>query len=179
MALSSSTLKQRLVALGLSVAVSLAGAALIAPAEAPNGQPVQQTYLDPAGIITACFGHTGPELERYQFFSEQQCIEMFAKDLGEADKQLRRLTYPVQLTEGEHAAYLSLIYNFGSGTFQKSTLRKLLLKGERVAACKQLTQACGKYGCNGFVYAGGYKLQGLVNRRAQEQAICLKDLYVE
>ncbi|MGI2067857.1 lysozyme [Shewanella sp. MF08487] len=173
------SLKQRLMALGLTSAVALAGANLIAPAEAPNGEPILHTYLDPVDIITACFGHTGPELERNQFFSEQQCIEMFAKDLGKADRQLRRLTYPVQLTEGEHAAYLSLIYNFGSGTFQTSTLRKLLLRGERVAACHQLTQACGKYGCNGFVYAKGVKLPGLITRRAKEQPICLKDLYVE
>ena len=173
------SLKQRLMALGLASAVALAGANLIAPAEAPNGEPILHTYLDPVDIITACFGHTGPELERNQFFSEQQCIEMFAKDLGKADRQLRRLTYPVQLTEGEHAAYLSLIYNFGSGTFQTSTLRKLLLRGERVAACHQLTQACGKYGCNGFVYAKGVKLLGLITRRAKEQSICLKDLYVE
>jgi len=104
---------------------------------------------------------------------------MFAKDLGKADRQLRRLTYPVQLTEGEHAAYLSLIYNFGAGNFQTSTLRKLLLRGERVAACHQLTEACGKKGCNGFVYARDIKLSGLVERRAKEQSICLKDLYVE
>lgn len=173
------SLKQRLVALGLSSAVALAGATLIAPAEAPNGEPILQTYLDPVDILTACFGHTGPELERYQFFSEQQCIEMFAKDLGKANRELRRLTYPLVLTEGEHAAYLSLIYNFGVGNFHTSTLRKLLLRGERVAACYQLTQACGKYGCNGFVYAKGKKLPGLVTRRHKEQHICLKDLYVE
>lgn len=173
------SLKQKLMALGLSSAVALAGANLIATAEAPNGKPILQTYLDPVDILTACFGHTGPELEHNQFFSEQQCIEMFAKDLGKADRQLRRLTYPVQLTEGEHAAYLSLIYNFGAGNFQPSTLRKLLLRGERVAACRQLTEACGKHGCNGFVYAKGQKLAGLVARRQQEQQTCLKDLYVE
>lgn len=172
------SLKARLMALGLSAAVALAGATLIAPAEAPNAKPILRTYLDPVDILTACFGHTGPELEKNQFFSEQQCIDMFAKDLAIADRQLRRLTYPVQLTEGEHAAYLSLIYNLGAGSFQTSTLRKLLLRGERVAACRQLTQACGKHGCNGFVYAAGIKLPGLVERRKQEQAICLKDLYV-
>ncbi|MGI2215675.1 lysozyme [Shewanella baltica] len=173
------SLKQKLMALGLSSAVALAGANLIAPAEAPNGEPILHTYLDPVDILTACFGHTGPELEINQFFSEQQCIEMFANDLGKADRQLRRLTYPVQLTEGEHAAYLSLIYNFGAGNFQTSTLRKLLLRGERVAACHQFTKACGKYGCNGFVYARGVKLPGLVKLRAKQQTICLKDLYVE
>lgn len=173
------SLKQKLMALGLSSAVALAGANLIAPTEAPNGEPILHTYLDPVDIITACLGHTGPELEINQFFSEQQCIEMFANDLGKADRQLRRLTYPVQLTEGEHAAYLSLIYNFGAGNFQNSTLRKLLLRGERVAACHQLTEACGKHGCNGFVYARDIKQPGLVERRAKEQTICLKDLYVE
>lgn len=172
------SLKKKLMALGLSSAVALAGANLIAPAEAPNGEPILHTYLDPVQILTACFGHTDPELEHNQFFSEQQCIEMFAEDLGKADRQLRRLTYPVQLTEGEHAAYLSLIYNFGAGNFKTSTLLKLLKRGERVAACRQLTEACGKHGCNGFVYANNVKLPGLEVRRQKEQAICLKDLYV-
>ena len=169
-------LKQKLMLLGLSSAAAIAGVNLIAPAEAPGGQPLLQSYLDPVGIVTACFGHTNPALKLNQTFTDAQCVGMFAKDLHHFDKQLKRLTTPVKLTEGEHAAYLSLIYNFGATTFKDSTLRKLLLSGDRVAACYQLTNACGKFGCNGFVYARGIKLPGLIKRREKELKICLKDL---
>lgn len=69
------SLKQKLVALGLSSAVALAGANLIAPTEAPNGEPVLHTYLDPVEVITACFGHTDPELEINQFLASSNALK--------------------------------------------------------------------------------------------------------
>ena len=156
-------LSQKLAAFGLATATVIGGATLIAPHESR----VLETYLDPAGILTACWGHTGPELKQRQFFSEKQCLELFAKDLGKFDRQLLRLTHPVMLTNSEHAAYLSFIYNVGAENFRTSTLRKKMLAGDRVGACNELPR---------WVYAKGVKYVGLVKRRNAEREVCLKEL---
>ncbi|PKH62561.1 glycosyl hydrolase [Shewanella sp. Choline-02u-19] len=156
-------LSQKLAGLGLAAAVAFGGAALVIPHE---GQ-VLETYVDPVGILTSCYGHTGPELKPRQTFTDQQCLETLADDLSMFDRQLLRLTYPVELTLGEHAAYLSFIYNVGAEAFRTSTLRKKLLAQERLGACHELPR---------WVYAKGKKLPGLIKRREAERKVCLKEL---
>ncbi|SQH76951.1 Lysozyme [Shewanella benthica] len=157
-------ISQKLAAFGLASVAVFAGTTLVAPFEGR----VLETYVDPVGILTACYGHTGPELEHRQFFSEQQCLELFAKDLAKFDRQLLRLSHPVMLTDGEHAAYLSFIYNVGAEAFRASTLRRKLLATDRVGACNELSR---------WVYADGKKLPGLIRRREAERKVCLEELY--
>ncbi|MEL4293015.1 lysozyme [Shewanella xiamenensis] len=179
-------LKAFLMAAGLSSA-AITGAQLTDKWEG-NSLTV---YVDAVGVLTACRGHTSKDLKLGQTFTEQQCMEIFAKDIARADKQLLQLTAPVRLTDGEHAAYLSFMHWAGYGNFASSTLRKKLLAGDRVGACKELTQACsansttpqhpgGERVCNGWTYGTrlGVKvrLNGLIKRRAEEQALCLKQL---
>lgn len=151
-----------LLAAGFSGAV-VTGGALVADSE----DMILQTYLDPVGIKTACFGYTGPELNLGQRFTEQQCLNKLAEKLGWFDNQLQRYTYPQVLTDGERAAYLSFVYNVGTGNFSTSTLRKKLLSGDRVGACNELPR---------WVYAKGIKLKGLVIRREKERKLCLSEL---
>ncbi len=40
-----------------------------------------RTYRDPIGIVSACTGHTGPELRTGQTFTKEQCTEMLDVDL--------------------------------------------------------------------------------------------------
>lgn len=151
-----------LIAAGLSGA-AVTGGALVADSE----DMILQTYLDPVGIKTACFGYTGPELELGQRFTEQQCLNKLAEKLGWFNDQLLFYTYQHELSDGEHAAYLSFIYNVGTGNFSTSTLRKKLLSGDRVGACNELPR---------WVYAKGFKLEGLVIRREKERKLCLSEL---
>ncbi|MGE4259997.1 lysozyme [Shewanella sp.] len=152
--------RQFLIAAGFSGAV-LSGGVMIATEEAL----VTGSYLDPVDIITACYGHTSPTLTPGQTFTEEQCLAQLAKDLVRYNNQLMSLTRQVQLTDQEHAAYLSFIYNIGAGAFSTSTLRKKLLAGDRVEACQQLSR---------WVYAKGKKLSGLVIRRERERNLCLQ-----
>jgi lysozyme len=109
-------------------------------------------------------------------YTQTECDQLFAKDIKAADDALLRLTLPLELNEGEHAAYLSFIYNVGEGNFTQSTLRKKLLAGDRLGACDELIHACGKYGCNGWVYSHDIKWPGLVTRRNEEHAMCIREL---
>ncbi len=156
-----SRVRNFLIALGLSSAL-VTGGVLIAEHEGE----VLSSYIDPVGIETACFGKTGAEIELGQVYSQQDCLSMLADDLEVYNRQLLNLTR-VELTDGEHAAYLSFIYNVGASAFASSTLRKKLQAGDRVGACHQLSR---------WVYAKGERLQGLVNRREHELKICLRDI---
>ncbi|MCW3171420.1 lysozyme [Shewanella subflava] len=153
-------IKSRLMAMGFTGAV-LIGGVLVVNSEGE----VHATYVDPAGIITACFGHTNPQLKNGMSFTEQQCLDLLADDLSKFDKELDRLSPP--LSQGEHAAYLSFIYNVGTKAFADSTLRQKLLADDRHGACNELPR---------WVYANGKKLPGLINRRMKERRICIKDL---
>ena len=72
---------------------------------------------------------------------------------------------PDAIPDGPYVAALSLSYNIGTGAYCRSSVRKLLDAG-------QIRQACDAF--RRFTKAGGFRLQGLVNRREAERALCLK-----
>lgn len=155
-------IQKKLAALGITGALSLSAAFLIVPSEGE----VREVYLDPARILTSCFGHTGPELRMGQTFTEEECLNQLVADLHKHDRQLRSVV-KVPLSEGEHAAYLSFVYNVGIGKFRRSTALAKLNAGRRIEACHELMR---------WVYADGKVLSGLRTRREAERKVCLKDL---
>lgn len=154
------TLYKKLAEYGLGGAIALSGAFLVAPFEGKENK----VYVDPVGILTSCYGHTGNELKKGQVFTDEQCLDQLAEDLLEHDKKMLRYVY-VPLSEEEHAAYLSFTYNVGVGAFKNSTLLKKLNAGDRVGACNELTR---------WNKAGGKVLNGLTKRRQAEREMCLK-----
>lgn len=123
---------------------------------------VTKTYRDPIGIITACTGHTGPELRMGQTFTPEQCTEMLAKDLYvHAAEALACVQVP--LSDNEKAAYISFAFNVGVSAFCDSTMARKLNAGDHRGACAELSR---------WTRAGGRVLPGLVTRRAQERQLC-------
>ena len=155
------SVKNKLLAMGLSSALATTGMFV-----AQHEGLALGTYIDPVGIITSCYGHTGKELKLNQKFTESQCLDQLAEDLSKHDKEMIKYI-KVPVSDQEHAAYLSFSYNVGVGNFKSSTLLKLLNKEKRVEACNQLTN---------WVFAKGKKLKGLVNRREEEKNLCLSGL---
>lgn len=166
---------QKLIAVGLSGSLVAGGVFLVEQEGIET-----ETYYDSGGLLTACVGYTGPELRPNQSFSLTECLIKLKQSMHKSDEQLSRLVSGTELSDGEHIAYLSFIYNVGAGNFGSSTLRKKLLAGDRVGACMELTQAChidrntGDKVCKGWSYVGKVYSVGLANRRAREQAICLE-----
>lgn len=152
--------KQRLVA-----AIGSGAAALVVPLVMQYEGTVPKTYRDPVGILTACTGHTGPELRMGQTFTRQQCEEMLFSDLEKHAQALDCVKRP--LTDGQKAAFLSFAFNVGNGAFCKSTLVHKANAGDMPGACAELSR---------WVYAGGKQLPGLVKRRAAEREMCEKGL---
>ena len=149
----------KLSALGLTAALALTGGTI-----AVHEGYVPGTYVDPVGIVTACFGHVNPTLKVGQKMSDDECLALLANDLVKHNSQLTAAVR-VPLSDQEHAAYLSFHYNVGAGNFRSSTLLRHLNAGERIEACNQLSR---------WVFARGVRLPGLVNRRAHERELCLQ-----
>ena len=135
--------------------------ALVAPLVAYYEGTVTRTYRDPIGILTACTGHTGPELRPGQVWTLEQCDQMLYADLLKHADALDCITVPIG--DGAKAASLSFAFNVGQTKFCKSTFVRRMNNGEWPAACAELSR---------WVYAGDQRLQGLVKRRAAEREMC-------
>lgn len=141
--------------------IGAAAVALAVPLVMHYEGTVQRTYRDPIGVLTACVGHTGPELRMGQVFSKEQCADMLDGDLLKHAKALDCIHQ--NLPPGPTAAFLSFAFNVGEDKFCSSTLARKANAGDIAGACAELSR---------WTYAGGRQLPGLVKRRAAERAIC-------
>ena len=141
--------------------IGAAAAALVVSTVAFYEGTVLRTYRDPIGIVTACTGHTGPELRMGQTFTKEQCTEMLYVDLLKHAQALECVKRP--MSDGQKAAFLSLSFNVGNGAFCSSTLVRKANAGDMPGACAELSR---------WTYAGGKQLLSLIKRRAAERKLC-------
>ena len=124
-----------------------------------------QSYRDPIGIVTACVGHTGPELRMGQRYTRQQCEDMLYGDLLKHAQALDCIKQP--MTDGQKAAFVSFAFNVGNKALCDSTLARKANAGDMAGACAELSR---------WTRAGGRELPGLVKRRAAERELCERGL---
>jgi lysozyme len=121
-----------------------------------------RAYLDLVKVPTICYGYTN-NVRLGDVKNDTECTRLLWQEVERVDAIVTK-TVHVPLQAHERAAFISLIYNVGEGNWYNSTLLKKLNQGDTKGACNQLPR---------WVYAKGKKLQGLVNRRADEQKLCL------
>lgn len=132
---------------------------LIADFEGYSATP----YRDVAGILTVCYGHTGPDIVPGKVYSKAECESLLRKDSATAIKVVDE-SVRYRLTNGQRAALYSFTYNVGTGAFKRSTLLKKLNAGDLTGACNELRR---------WTYAGGKQWKGLLTRREVERELCL------
>ncbi|MBS0918516.1 lysozyme [Providencia rettgeri] len=120
-------------------------------------------YLDPIGVLTVCYGHTGPDIIPTKTYTKDECKALLEKDLAIVAKAVNPLI-KVDIPDYTRAALYSFTYNVGTGAFSRSTLLKKLNAGDQAGACNELKR---------WIYAGGIKWKGLMTRREVEKAVCL------
>jgi lysozyme len=148
---------------GKVAAVIGAGAvALVLPFVTKWEGSVPRSYRDPVNIVTACVGHTGPELRMGQTFTQDECDEMLAGDLLIAARGVQDCI-DEPMSDNELAAFTSLTFNIGVASFCGSTLVKKFNIGDNLGACAEISR---------WDKASGRVLPGLVRRRAAERALC-------
>lgn len=149
----------------LSLKIGAGTVALAVPLVMLYEGTVLRSYRDPVGIVTACVGHTGPELRMGQRYTRQQCEDMLYGDLLKHAAALDCVKTP--MAENQKAAFLSFAFNVGNKAFCESTLVRKANAGDLPGACAELSR---------WTLAGGRELPGLVKRRAAERQLCEKGL---
>jgi lysozyme len=145
------------------VNVSKAGIALIKHHEGVRSKP----YRCPAGLWTVGVGHLigdGKSLPESwnRTFSQEEIDGILKSDLRRFELGVRKMLPNVPLRQCEFDCLVSFAFNLGLGTFQRSTLRQALLRGDKKAAMESLVKYCR---------AGGKILRGLQIRRLDERAL--------
>lgn len=126
-------------------------------------------YRDPVGIPTACFGETR-NIHMGDKFTMAECKAMLGDRAMEFEQGVRNcLLYPDKVPIGSYVASISFAYNLGVGAYCKSSIVRLMNKGQYRAACDRF----GLY--NKATIPGTTRkivLPGLTKRRADEAAVC-------
>lgn len=119
------------------------------------------------GKLTIGYGHTR-SAHRGQVITEAEAERLLREDISSAEAAVERLV-SVPLNDQQFAALVSFVFNVGETAFGKSTLRRKLNAGDYAAAPGELMR---------WVYDDGKRVEGLVNRRAQEAALWGKGEFV-
>ena len=143
--------------------VSKAGIALIKHYEGVRSRP----YRCPANLWTVGVGHLigdGKLLpDSYnRTFTAEEIDALLIRDLNRFERGVSKMLPNVPLRQCEFDCLVSFAFNLGLGTFQRSTLRQALLRGDKKAAMESLVKYCR---------AGGKILKGLQTRRLDERAL--------
>lgn len=124
------------------------------------------SYADIVGVPTACWGHTGRGVIVGRRYSSAECQALLSQDMkAHAEGIARCIT--VDVPPESLAAFVSFSFNVGVSAFCNASLTRRLNAGDLRGACA---------GLSAWVYAGGKRVQGLVNRRADERALCERGL---
>ena len=124
-------------------------------------------YKCPAGLWTVGVGHLigdGKSLpaDYNRTFTKEEIDGLLIRDLRRFELGICKMLPNVPLRQGEFDCLVSFAFNLGLGTFQRSTLRQALLRGDKKAAMESLVKYCR---------AGGKILKGLQTRRLDEKAL--------
>lgn len=123
---------------------------------------IPNTYRDPVGIPTICYGHTGPDVTPDRVATREECMALLDGDLLVAWRGVQRCIHdPIEPHQA--AALVSFTFNVGVNAMCSSTLARKANAGDWTGACAELSR---------WVYAKGIRLPGLVKRRADERAMC-------
>lgn len=116
----------------------------------------------PGDVPTIGFGTTeGVKLG--DTITPEKAVERAYRDIIDTETTIHKCV-DVPLSQGEYDAYTSLAYNIGTSAFCNSTLVKKLNARDYEGACAEIRR---------WVYVGGKKSQGLINRREKEYQTCI------
>lgn len=127
-----------------------------------------KAYKCPAGVNTIGYGTTiypdGKKVcmgDKITLERASECLLLYVEQ--NIDPVLSGMT----LSSNQRIALYSLIYNIGSGAFNKSLLKKAILAKDWGQVCQSWVS---------WNKAGGKVLKGLVKRRAEELGLFIQDI---
>lgn len=142
-----------------------------------------QPKMDPTGIWTIGYGHALKDINGkwlkgvegykrlteiypdFETITEEEAEELLSKDLLFYEKSLNKLE--LDLNQNQFDALISLCFNIGIGNFKNSSLLKLIKDFHTTELIRDEFLK--------WVYSGGEKLKGLINRRKTEALLFCKN----
>lgn len=116
-----------------------------------------KAYLDPVGVPTIGYGHTGG-VKMGDTITADQAEQFLRLDLAAAEDAVAQLV-KVPINPNQFSALVSFVYNLGARSFEDSTLLRKLNAGDYARAADEFSR---------WVHAGNQVLPGLVARRQAE-----------
>lgn len=162
--MTSKPLDKKSVGVGLAGGAVAAAVALATPLIMQWEGKRNDPYLDIVGVNTVCYGHTGNDI-RDRRYSDAECREMLVRDIEKHAAPVYACTPSLRNRPHEAAAAISLAFNIGTGAYCRSTADRRFDAGNWRGGCQAIAM---------WNSAGGRVVKGLVNRRAQEVALCLR-----
>lgn len=151
-----------------AIAIAAAVAAVAAPFEGLR----QVAYYDPPGILTTCYGHTGPDVVKGKVYTPSECKALLEGDALEAVTTVLKCV--PNAPDSVAVAFGDAVFNIGpkiACNTHESTAARMLAAGDWIGACNQLPR------WNKTTIAGQLvELRGLTRRREEERQICLEGL---
>lgn len=125
-------------------------------------------YKCSAGVWTVGYGHTSaagvPKVEKGMRITVKEAEDILVRDLIKYEQAVTTAVNKLP-TQNQFDAMVSLCFNIGPEAFAKSTLVRRFNEGDIAGAADAFLM---------WNKGGGKVLQGLVNRRKEEQALFLK-----
>lgn len=119
-------------------------------------------YQDGGGVWTIGVGHT-KGVKKGQTITQVQADKFLADDLAPVESCINgKVT--AALNQNQFDALASFVFNVGESAFKGSTLLKKLNAGDYPGAANEFPKWC---------HDNGKTVQGLLNRRIDEQALFL------
>lgn len=146
----------------------IAVASLVLAASTLVGIAVHEGYSDtpiipiPGDVPTIGFGET-KGVKASDRTTPTRALVTLLGSVGEYEAAVKRCA-PVPMFESEYAAYVSLTYNIGQGSFCSSTLVKKLTALDYDGACAEILR---------WDKANGKTIRGLTLRRQAEYRQCI------
>lgn len=116
-------------------------------------------YRDVAGYWTVGVGHLLREGEPVEQITMEQADEYLIRDLSDAERCVNSQV-GTELTQNEFDALVSFVFNLGCGNFRRSSLLRLLNRGDFGLAASEFER---------WNRAGGKVVRGLTRRRKAER----------
>lgn len=148
------------------VATAIMGSVGLSMLQAHEGLRLK-TYIDPVGIPTVCYGHTGPDVRMGQTYTPAQCEAILLRDLAIHRAGIERCI-KTPLTPNQRDAVVSFAFNVGVPKACKSTLARKLNARDYIGAADEFPK--WKFG---EVRGRMIVLPGLVDRRRDERKLFL------
>lgn len=133
--------------------------------QGPKGGPALESYRCPAGVWTIGFGHT-KNVHKGDTITRNEAYDLLTKDLVQTQEELAAIV-KVPVTENQFIALMSWLFNLGlTPAVRRSTLLRKLNAEDYEGVAEEFPK---------WRKSAGQVLPGLVNRRAEEKKIFLKE----